>query len=71
MKVKALKRAEETLDDANASPRAIASATRAILTATQVNLSTVDVALRARRSEVPDDLAAPMAFDERGDPIEP
>jgi hypothetical protein len=51
MKAKALKRAEETLDDPNANPRSVAAATRALLSATQTNLSSIDVALRAKHQE--------------------
>jgi hypothetical protein len=51
MKAKALKRALETLKDKEAHPRSIAAATRAVISATQVNLAVVEVALRAKVQE--------------------
>jgi hypothetical protein len=51
MKAKALKRALETLNDKESHPRSIAAATRAVISATQVNLAVVDTAIRAKQSE--------------------
>jgi hypothetical protein len=51
LKAKAMKRAEETLDDPSANPRSIAAASRVVISATQTNLSSIDTAIRAKQSE--------------------
>jgi hypothetical protein len=58
LKTKAMKRAEETLDDPNANPRSIAAASRVVISATQTNLASIDTALRARQQEEVDEKIA-------------
>jgi hypothetical protein len=67
----ALRRMTEILEDSKAGGRSWVAVVKALVAMNQVTVSSIDCALRARRSDQPDDLDVPQAFDDRGNPVEP
>jgi hypothetical protein len=67
----ALRRMTEILEDSKAGGRSWIAVVKALVAMNQVTVSSIDCALRATRSDEPEGLDAPQAFDEHGNPIEP